>query len=218
MSSLHGEARLSVDSCCVILQTTICRFEALQLSFKNMCKLKPLLQKWLEEADSTSGLAGPGGGGGLDRLAAQGRKRKKRTSIEVTIKGALESHFVLHPKPSAQEIAFLADRLQLEKEVVRVWFCNRRQKEKRMTPLGVGGLLQGIDEERLQDGLDDDDEDDDDNMRDVDTLGDDRVESRLHHHQQQQLLQQQQQQQQQRNIAALKLMHQQQRRLAPLFI
>ncbi|KAG6921308.1 POU domain class 5 transcription factor 3, partial [Chelydra serpentina] len=24
-------------------QTTICRFEALQLSFKNMCKLKPLL-------------------------------------------------------------------------------------------------------------------------------------------------------------------------------
>ncbi|CAG2069557.1 unnamed protein product, partial [Timema podura] len=33
----------------VFSQTTICRFEALQLSFKNMCKLKPLLQKWLEE-------------------------------------------------------------------------------------------------------------------------------------------------------------------------
>jgi hypothetical protein len=28
--------------------------------------------------------------------------------------------------------------LQLEKEVVRVWFCNRRQKEKRMTPLAFG--------------------------------------------------------------------------------
>jgi len=24
--------------------------------------------------------------------------------------------------------------MNLEKEVVRVWFCNRRQKEKRMTP------------------------------------------------------------------------------------
>ena len=34
-------------------QTTISRFEALNLSFKNMCKLKPLLQKWLEDADST---------------------------------------------------------------------------------------------------------------------------------------------------------------------
>ncbi len=33
-------------------QTTISRFEALNLSFKNMCKLKPLLQKWLEDADS----------------------------------------------------------------------------------------------------------------------------------------------------------------------
>lgn len=34
-------------------QTTICRFEALQLSFKNMCKLKPLLQRWLNEAETS---------------------------------------------------------------------------------------------------------------------------------------------------------------------
>ncbi|KAL3223309.1 hypothetical protein MRX96_049843 [Rhipicephalus microplus] len=113
----------------VFSQTTICRFEALQLSFKNMCKLKPLLAKWLEEADSTTGSPTS-----IDKIAAQGRKRKKRTSIEVSVKGALESHFHKQPKPSAQEIASLADSLQLEKEVVRVWFCNRRQKEKRMTP------------------------------------------------------------------------------------
>ncbi|KAG7320166.1 hypothetical protein KOW79_016019 [Hemibagrus wyckioides] len=113
----------------VFSQTTICRFEALQLSFKNMCKLKPLLNKWLEEADSTSGSPTS-----LDKIAAQGRKRKKRTSIEVGVKGALESHFLKCPKPGAAEINALADSLQLDKEVVRVWFCNRRQKEKRMTP------------------------------------------------------------------------------------
>lgn len=118
----------------VFSQTTICRFEALQLSFKNMCKLKPLLQKWLEEADSTSGSPTS-----IDKIAAQGRKRKKRTSIEITVKGALENHFLKQPKPSAQEISQLADSLQLEKEVVRVWFCNRRQKEKRMTPPGPLG-------------------------------------------------------------------------------
>ena len=106
----------------VFSQTTICRFEALQLSFKNMCKLKPLLQKWLAEADSTTGTSA-----NIDKIAAQGRKRKKRTSIEVSIKGALEQHFNKSPKPSAQEISMLADSLQLEKEVVRVWFCNRRQ-------------------------------------------------------------------------------------------
>ncbi|XP_054915100.1 POU domain, class 3, transcription factor 3-B-like isoform X2 [Poeciliopsis prolifica] len=116
----------------VFSQTTICRFEALQLSFKNMCKLKPLLNKWLEEADSSTGSPTS-----IDKIAAQGRKRKKRTSIEVSVKGALESHFLKCPKPSAQEISTLADNLQLEKEVVRVWFCNRRQKEKRMTPPGV---------------------------------------------------------------------------------
>ncbi len=123
----------------VFSQTTICRFEALQLSFKNMCKLKPLLHKWLEEADSTSGSPTS-----IDKIAAQGRKRKKRTSIEVTVKGALEAHFIKQAKPTAQEISGLADSLQLEKEVVRVWFCNRRQKEKRMTPnptVGPNGEL-----------------------------------------------------------------------------
>ncbi|KAJ1176346.1 hypothetical protein NDU88_001628 [Pleurodeles waltl] len=117
----------------VFSQTTICRFEALQLSFKNMCKLKPLLNKWLEETDSSTGSPT-----NLDKIAAQGRKRKKRTSIEVGVKGALENHFLKCPKPSAHEITALADSLQLEKEVVRVWFCNRRQKEKRMTPAGGG--------------------------------------------------------------------------------
>ena len=98
-----------------------------------MCKLMPLLKKWLAEADSTTGTSAS-----IDKIAAQGRKRKKRTSIEVSIKGALEQHFNKNPKPAAQEISNLADSLQLEKEVVRVWFCNRRQKEKRMTPPQIG--------------------------------------------------------------------------------
>ena len=93
----------------------------------------PLLKKWLAEADSTTGTSAS-----IDKIAAQGRKRKKRTSIEVSIKSALEQHFNKNPKPSAQEITALADSLQLEKEVVRVWFCNRRQKEKRMTPPQLG--------------------------------------------------------------------------------
>merc|ERR1712141_455758 len=53
-------------------QTTISRFEALNLSFKNMCKLKPLLAKWLEDADAShnshsnpSNLVGSPGSGGI---------------------------------------------------------------------------------------------------------------------------------------------------------
>ena len=137
----------------VFSQTTICRFEALQLSFKNMCKLRPLLQNWLMEIDASSSSTSGGGtnsptttttgygddaAGGADRsTTSQGRKTKKRTSIEVTIKGALESFFVHLPKPCASDVTRLAERLQLEKEVVRVWFCNRRQKEKRIAAASV---------------------------------------------------------------------------------
>uniref|UniRef100_A0A1B0GFR2 POU domain protein n=1 Tax=Glossina morsitans morsitans TaxID=37546 RepID=A0A1B0GFR2_GLOMM len=120
-------------------QTTISRFEALNLSFKNMCKLKPLLQKWLDDADRTIQATG----GIFDPAALQttvttpeimGRRRKKRTSIETSIRGALESSFMMNQKPTSEEISQLADRLCMEKEVVRVWFCNRRQKEKRINP------------------------------------------------------------------------------------
>ncbi|XP_035751875.1 POU domain, class 2, transcription factor 1 isoform X3 [Egretta garzetta] len=158
-------------------QTTISRFEALNLSFKNMCKLKPLLEKWLNDAEnlssdstlsSPSALNSPGlGGEGLNR------RRKKRTSIETNIRVALEKSFleftalvishskilshrskldILHiikkkkrlpflknQKPTSDEITMIADQLNMEKEVIRVWFCNRRQKEKRINPPSSGG-------------------------------------------------------------------------------
>lgn len=37
-------------------QTTICCFQALQLSFQNACKLLPVLKKWAEEADNNENL------------------------------------------------------------------------------------------------------------------------------------------------------------------
>ncbi len=117
-------------------QTTISRFEALNLSFKNMCKLKPLLQKWLEDADTNPGVASLGGHLPPGALTAESiaRRRKKRTSIDTSIRVALEKAFLSNPKPTSEEISTLADSLMMEKEVVRVWFCNRRQKEKRINP------------------------------------------------------------------------------------
>ncbi|KAM5203266.1 POU domain, class 2, transcription factor 1 isoform 5-T8 [Hipposideros larvatus] len=124
-------------------QTTISRFEALNLSFKNMCKLKPLLEKWLNDAEnlssdsslsSPSALNSPG-------LVTEGlnRRRKKRTSIETNIRVALEKSFLENQKPTSEEITMIADQLSMEKEVIRVWFCNRRQKEKRINPPSSGG-------------------------------------------------------------------------------
>ncbi|XP_056245120.1 POU domain, class 2, transcription factor 1b isoform X4 [Seriola aureovittata] len=124
-------------------QTTISRFEALNLSFKNMCKLKPLLEKWLNDAEnltsdqalsSPSALGSPGMG-----IEGLNRRRKKRTSIETNIRVALEKSFLeQNQKPTSEEITMIADQLNMEKEVIRVWFCNRRQKEKRINPPSSG--------------------------------------------------------------------------------
>jgi len=118
-------------------QTTISRFEALNLSFKNMCKLKPLLQKWLEDADISQNTHAQMLSQAASLTAAQealARRRKKRTSIDNTVRVALERAFNSNPKPSSEEVQYISDGLCLEKEVVRVWFCNRRQKEKRLNP------------------------------------------------------------------------------------
>ena len=116
-------------------QTTISRFEALNLSFKNMCKLKPLLSKWLEDANSlTSSQSAVTGSDTESSQDSLSRRRKKRTSIETTIRVSLEKTFLSNPKPTGEEITQLADNLNMEKEVIRVWFCNRRQKEKRINP------------------------------------------------------------------------------------
>ncbi|XP_053187779.1 POU domain, class 2, transcription factor 3 isoform X2 [Scomber japonicus] len=113
-------------------QTTISRFEALNLSFKNMCKLKPLLEKWLSDAENSpsDSMSNPISLPPL--MEGYGRKRKKRTSIETNIKMTLEKRFLDNPKPNSEEITLISEQLSMEKEVVRVWFCNRRQKEKRI--------------------------------------------------------------------------------------
>uniref|UniRef100_A0A8C8UFV4 POU domain, class 2, transcription factor 1 n=1 Tax=Peromyscus maniculatus bairdii TaxID=230844 RepID=A0A8C8UFV4_PERMB len=116
-------------------QTTISRFEALNLSFKNMCKLKPLLEKWLNDAEnlssdstasSPSALNSPG-------LGAEGlnRRRKKRTSIETNIRVALEKSFM--------EVSELRVGLIMPTLVYCVW-CPWRQEEGLRSP-GTDGCV-----------------------------------------------------------------------------
>ncbi|XP_053552204.1 POU domain, class 5, transcription factor 1.2-like [Bombina bombina] len=109
-------------------QTTICRFESLQLSMKNMCKLKPLLNDWLHEVETNADLQEVLSRG---HVLPQAQKRKHRTSIENHVRRKLESYFMQCSKPSAQEMTQLARELNMDKDVIRVWFCNRRQKGKR---------------------------------------------------------------------------------------
>ncbi|VBB34309.1 unnamed protein product [Acanthocheilonema viteae] len=163
-------------------QTTISRFEALNLSFKNMCKLRPLLKEWLEDAEAAlangatisdlldapskeptpqyptsvihlplnnnkqssimnnvcsgnkmpsdespspngSIVCSSGAGGGVPL-----KKRRKRTNLDLAQRSALDAYFDMNPRPDHDRMAEIAELVGLDRDVVRVWFCNRRQK------------------------------------------------------------------------------------------
>ncbi|KAL1784444.1 POU domain, class 5, transcription factor 1 [Sigmodon hispidus] len=101
--------------------------ERITLGFKNKCKLWPLLEKWVEEADNNEKLQEICK---TQTLVQQSLKRK-RTSVENRVRGSLENMFLQCPRPSLQQIGIIAKQLGLEKDVVGVCFCNRRQKGKR---------------------------------------------------------------------------------------
>ncbi|KAM9184734.1 POU domain, class 4, transcription factor 3 [Mergus octosetaceus] len=120
-------ANLKIPGVGSLSQSTICRFESLTLSHNNMTALRPVLQAWLEEAEAAH----------RDRAAkpelfAGAERKRKRTSIAAPEKRSLEAYFALQPRPSSEKIAAIAEKLDLKKNVVRVWFCNQRQKQKRM--------------------------------------------------------------------------------------
>ena len=91
-----------------------------------MIALKPVLQAWLEEAEAAAREAKN------NELLNGADKKRKRTSIAAPEKRSLEAYFAVQPRPSGEKIAQIAEKLDLKKNVVRVWFCNQRQKQKRM--------------------------------------------------------------------------------------
>lgn len=159
-------------------QTTVCRFEALQLSMRNMIRLKPLMLSWLEDVErkhavkeeneensnqignnektvndtSTSpNITDKNVSSGYISASALGnsigeninpsppsvfasfcgKPRKKRTNIDEASRNQLEIEFNKRPKPLTKELIRIAESLNLQKETIRIWFCNRRQKQKK---------------------------------------------------------------------------------------
>lgn len=53
----------------------------------------------------------------IERVFVDTRKRKRRTSLEGSVRTALESYFIKCPKPNTQEITHIADDLCLERDV-----------------------------------------------------------------------------------------------------
>eukprot|EP00069_Balaena_mysticetus_P002346 bmy_04046T0 len=117
MGALFGKA---------LSQATICRLEAQQLSLANMWKLRPLLKMWLEQVDMENLL----GLRKMETILQQARKRR-RAYRERRIGSSLEKLFLQCQKPTPQQISCIAGQLQLQEDLVRVWFHNRSKMGSR---------------------------------------------------------------------------------------
>lgn len=186
-------------------QTTVCRFENMQLSLPNALKLQPILEKWMAEAvplpenklilksskataatsasvvspppsltaqvvqgsnvavtmttDSNNQGLSPSGvratytPSSISRPAfaipapvsspssasESGSSRRKskgsnnqRTLISSSDRETLEAMYKTYPKPTPAQMENVGKTLNVSKQTVRIWFCNRRQKENRM--------------------------------------------------------------------------------------
>ncbi|MEQ2262776.1 POU domain, class 6, transcription factor 2 [Xenotaenia resolanae] len=104
------------------------RFEKLDITPKSAQKIKPVLERWMAEAEARHR-------SGMQNLtefigSEPSKKRKRRTSFTPQALEILNSHFEKNTHPSGQEMTEIAEKLNYDREVVRVWFCNKRQALK----------------------------------------------------------------------------------------
>ena len=111
-------------------QSTISRFEQMQLSPANAATIRVILEKWLVEAEcpESASIMNDNNNGQLPQMA--GRKRKKRAVFTTQTRSILDEFFTQNPRPNRQTIENISQKLDLLPEEVRVWFCNKRQKSK----------------------------------------------------------------------------------------
>ena len=121
-------------------QSTISRFEQMQLSPTNAAAIKLVLEKWLQETENPEAAHSPSSSSPM--MAS--RKRKRRAVFTPQTKTTLETYFKQNPRPNRHIIESVANELDLLPEEVRVWFCNKRQKEKQGSGCGGNGVVGSV--------------------------------------------------------------------------
>ena len=125
-------------------------FEKLLLPLHSFLRFRPVMEKWITSVRPNDVVAQcPDWDLPIEIARDRRRKRsssdsddrerrrqRKRTKIDQESKRLLEAYYQADHKPSGSNLLALARRIHLDRDVVRVWFANRRQKAKRqpLTP------------------------------------------------------------------------------------
>ncbi|XP_037917430.1 POU domain, class 6, transcription factor 2 isoform X1 [Hermetia illucens] len=118
-------------------------FEKLDITPKSAQKIKPVLERWMKEAEESHWNRYKTGQNHLtDFIGIEpSKKRKRRTSFTPQALELLNAHFERNTHPSGTEITGLAHQLGYEREVIRIWFCNKRQALKNTVRMMSKGMV-----------------------------------------------------------------------------
>ena len=144
---LHKEEFASNSSDCL---NVLLRFEKLDITPRSALKIRPVLENWLREAEEKhqqGNLQKIAGMSDYVNMSAIGKIRKRRTFFSPEALVVLNNRFEESSHPSGsyynwtairttfhpfyfvtgREISNIAQQIGYERDVVRVWFCNKRQ-------------------------------------------------------------------------------------------
>ena len=117
---------------------TLRKFEELNLPVSQAIRLKPCLERWMNSLSYSSAHNNRpieiSSRTSSDSETEQQKKPfygRKRTKIDSKSKVYMESYFKHSQKPNYEELIAISSNTGLDRDVVRVWFSNRRQKERR---------------------------------------------------------------------------------------
>ncbi len=112
----------------VISEGDVVQFESQNMEVSDVQKLRPMFEVWVSDTAKAAGNT-------EEQIVgiATSRKsmRRPRRSLHPIARELLEANFCLKPKPTQSEMGMLASALGVDKDFIQIWFCNRRQKEKR---------------------------------------------------------------------------------------
>lgn len=108
------------------------QFEAQHLPLPEMMAMKQILEWWLLDTARASGMSEKS----VQELAKSvcpPRKefRKRRTMLDENTRGILEDEFARNNKPNSSQLLEISTKAGIDKEVVKIWFANQRQRMKK---------------------------------------------------------------------------------------
>ena len=126
---------------------TIDQFEANQLSLQEMISTTKILKCWIIDMVRASGMAEKKVQELFEIVPPPRRELKKRTIIDEHTKTILDDEFTKNEKPSPAQQTEIAAKIGVERNVIKIWFANQRQRRKQQEKDGdtwVRNLVPGF--------------------------------------------------------------------------